>query len=126
MERLSRYDAVQAIKRPLQTYGLSLDNSIEKEIESIVNDLSTMRLEDHIAGVRLIKGEFVEPIHLQVVCQRWWQRRSAKNTDEKIFLADIGDLDNVLGDFYEDVVHDQVLNTLTRVKIEFENGVNID
>ena len=45
------------------------------EIEQIVQDLMKIKIET-IAGESLeVMGEFIEPIHLQVVCQRWWHER---------------------------------------------------
>lgn len=87
------------IKGPLQAYDVSLDNVLEKEMETIANGLSIIRVEDYQGRSYQIKGEFVEPIHLQVVCQRWWQQRYHKK-----YQAVLMSIDHALEAFYEDAV----------------------
>jgi YVTN family beta-propeller protein len=88
LERLKKHAAFLAIRRPLMETG-----SYNKELENDINDIIS-NLED--------AGEFIEPIHLQVVCQRWWlQRSSAKeNFDERISRENLADVDKALEEFY--------------------------
>jgi hypothetical protein len=44
LQPLRKYDATQAIKGPLQTCQVSLDNALESKIETIANELSTIRV----------------------------------------------------------------------------------
>jgi hypothetical protein len=112
LQPLRKYDATQAIKGPLQTCQVSLDNALESKIETIANELSTIRVQDPQGRLRQVKAEFVEPIQLQVVCQRWWQQRFTKNIEE-VFVSDIADLENALEEFYENAVHNAAEKTNT-------------
>ena len=54
----------------------------EKEIKLLVDELRKVKVESG-SGLRSEerKGEYVEPIQLQVVCQRWWEDlRSSSET----------------------------------------------
>jgi len=81
LQRLQRDAAFLAIKGPL----LSTDESFDDElIKKIVKDLLKIRIETTDGGFHEIEGEFVEPIQLQVVCQRIWGNRlsSQSKTNE--------------------------------------------
>ena len=107
MERLKRENALLAIKGPLRSIQNSLpDTSKEKinaQIEKIVDELLEMNIEDPITGESMrIKGEYVEPIQLQVVCQRWWKEvSSGKYIIDKSHVKALTDVDSSLEDFYE-------------------------
>lgn len=106
LEPLRREAAYQAIAGPLnvvnhyQAIAGPLKDAIESEVKELVNELL-------ISG--RIEGEFVEPVHLQVVCQRWWSHReggeASKNLgDTTASLKDVSNVDNALKDFYEEAL----------------------
>jgi hypothetical protein len=99
LERLKKDAALMAIRRPLIETGI-----YNKEFENDINNIIS-NLED--------EGKFVEPIHLQVVCQRWWLERlsTKKNTDEEVFKDNIADVDKALEEFYIDAIHDAAKQT---------------
>ena len=119
LERLNRNGAIMAIKGPLTDTISNMDEqekeNIQKEIEEMVDDLLKINVEGPDGSVRQLEGEFVEPIHLQVVCSRWWSERKGlsehpDNKDKKNRSKDVlKDLTNVFGaleDFYEHAIHD--------------------
>src|SRR5215204_4986491 len=110
LERLRKDAAIQAIKGPLEKENYSFEF---KEIEQIVQDLMKIKIET-ITGKSLeIMGEFIEPIHLQVVCQRWWHERFVSK-EIKFTSHDLSDLTNVdkaLEDFYLNAIHTAVSQT---------------
>jgi hypothetical protein len=84
LERLDEKAALSAIRGPLQIINVSFDEDkgrqIEREMQGIINDLLQIRIEAFTGQkheVKEIKGKFVEPIQLQVVCQRWWRERQS-------------------------------------------------
>jgi YVTN family beta-propeller protein len=111
LERLGRKEAILAIKSPL---GKVLRNGsederadIESEINALVSGLLKIYVEVPGGDIRQLEGEFVEPIQLQVVCRRWWHERqeaSKRLGNKKSSLEDLGNVDNALQDFYEDVI----------------------
>ena len=112
LERLGYDEAIQAIKGPLEI--LNYDVPID-EIEQIVRDLTKIKVET-IAGRSLeVLGEFVEPIQLQVVCQRWWYERFiSKNiqSDTKYLSdSDLTNVDKSLEDFYVKSIQSAVKQT---------------
>ena len=45
-----------------------------------------------------VTGEYVEPVQLQVVCERLWEKLPPEITE--ITKNYVGDVDNALADFY--------------------------
>ena len=52
---------------------------MEKYIESIIKDLMKIQIEYTPGQPSEVEGEFVEPIQLQVVFKRWWEKISDYN-----------------------------------------------
>jgi YVTN family beta-propeller protein len=110
LERLKRENALLAIKEPLRTLQKPLSDyskeEIDTQIEKIVDELLEMNVEDPITGESTrIKGEYVEPIQLQVVCQRWWKEMSSgKYIIDKSHLKALADVNSALEDFYDSSV----------------------
>src|SRR5215211_1860611 len=102
LERLRREAAKKAIKGPFDMSGSSLDDYV---IEKLLDNLLNIQIETPAGKRREVKGEFIEPIHLQVVCQRLWQKSVHSSNISLNDLEIIGDVDKALEDFYEDVIH---------------------
>jgi tetratricopeptide (TPR) repeat protein len=80
----------------------SFEQEINKDLNKIIEDLLTIKCVDPFTGqFRTVKGQFIEPIHLQIVCKRWWHERNSSN---KASIKDLGNVDNALEDFYEDAI----------------------
>jgi len=118
LERLSENAAISAIKEPLEkVIAASEIKEYYDEIHEIIEDLLKMRVETFGKNGRRtveIKGSFIEPIYLQVVCQRWWRERIANKTNQSKInknLHDFADVGKALQDFYEDAVHEATKQT---------------
>ena len=99
LERLKEANALAAVRGPLQELNI-YDQGLEHEINDIVRNL-----EDD--------DKYVEPIHLQVVCQRWWRQRTSDNKNKANFIHEIADVDEALEEFYVNTIRDtaRVSNT---------------
>jgi len=109
LERLRRYEALQAIKGPLEKIMVYQSEQeierIESEIEGLVKDLLEIYVESPEGDLRSVEGEFIEPIHLQIVCQRWWRERKSTRVITKIKRSqDLSKVDIALEDFYDDII----------------------
>ena len=113
LERLRKDEAIQAIKGPLEISNFDVPIT---EIEQIVQDLMKIKVET-ITGQSLeVIGEFIEPIHLQLVCQRWWHERfiTTKDTNKSnlnLLPSDLTDVDKALEDFYVKCIEAAVKKT---------------
>jgi hypothetical protein len=109
LERLRKGAALSAIKGPLENIRFHFD---EDQAENIVDDLLKMRIETITGEIREVEGEFVEPIQLQVVCQRLWHKRLSlsnsssplSNTLSPHDMELLGDVDAALSDFYVNTI----------------------
>ncbi len=110
LEKLRRDEATLAITGPLLGILKNLSQEeaegIKLEVDELVNDLLKTYLELPNGDLQQLEGEFVEPIHLQVVCRKWWNERTQKETTEKIKLKQegISNVDNALEEFYDKAV----------------------
>ncbi len=113
LERLREKPALAAIARPLKMRNLQFEPGAGEEL---VSDLCKIRVVD--AGkVFEVPGEFVEPVHLQVVCQSiWrnlpedWKKLLTSNAEgsPKITRAQVetfGDVNDALASYYQRAVH---------------------
>lgn len=107
MERLRREGAIEAVRRPAEAGGRPFDDGVA---EQLVENLCQIR----IAGQEeTVSGEFVEPVQLQVVCLKLWEKLRER-PPEKITFADLdqfGKVDEALELFYEDAVAAAVRET---------------
>ena len=69
LERLRGNSARNAVVKPFQKWGLSFDPNAADELMA---ELSEMRVAEG-DKFRETRGEFVEPVQLQVVCQSLWE-----------------------------------------------------
>ena len=83
LENLRKPQAIEAVKGPLclgqaRHFGTGV-------AEELVKELMKVHLEDASGQPEAITGEFVEPVQLQVVCDRLW--RDLKPEDTEITFA---------------------------------------
>ena len=73
--------------------------------EKIVNNLRTMQVELPEGGTQEIPGDFIEPIYLQIVGQRLWDKLDSPISGESLdYLGDGGDVSKTLAEFYEKAI----------------------
>ncbi|HZF08754.1 MAG TPA: WD40 repeat domain-containing protein [Thermoanaerobaculia bacterium] len=102
--RLGLLDAVaarQAIDLPARRAGVPFT---EEALGTLVDDLRRERLQREDGTVVERLGDEVEPVQLQVVCRRLWERRGeAAEIDGEILTA-AGSVDGALGRYYGEQV----------------------
>ena len=124
LERLRKGNALLAIKKPLEEMNWTLYQSFKKEIDAdiskIMDDLLNIKSIDPFSGkIRAMKGQFIEPIHLQIVCQRWWQKQLSQENNKKFSSDDniLTNVDEALKELYESSIHKAVESNISEEKI---------
>jgi YVTN family beta-propeller protein len=106
LEQLREDSAFLAVIKPLEKFSNGVNKDYVEEwnddIKKIIKDLMILQVEYLPGKTFPIDGEFVEPIQLQVVFKRWWEKviHSDGKSREQIKI-DVTDVDNALEDFYE-------------------------
>jgi YVTN family beta-propeller protein len=105
LQRLRKEAALLAITEPLKPTGRSFAPGVA---EKLVGDLLIMRVENIFGKIVDMIGEYVEPVHLQVVCQRLWMKVVSSGINEitEQHLKGSADVNKALTEFYLDVVSD--------------------
>jgi WD40 repeat protein len=119
MERLDRRGGLEAVKQPALNAGCPFDPGVA---ERLVDDLR--RIKTHQYGSTLdtpdgidetgdgaqesefVLGPFVEPVQLQVVCNRLWDNlpEQEDNAIQWEEVEKFGNIDRALTDFYENAL----------------------
>jgi len=106
LERLREADALLAVSAPLETTGQYFAEGVA---EKIVNDLMMMKIQTNEGNTRVVRGEFIEPVQLQVVLRDLW---ASLPRDRKVitedYIAALLSSDAILINFFDRVVHDVV------------------
>ena len=108
LERLGAAPALLAATRPLET----TDRAFKPEAaRKLIDNLLKVPIKSE-TGVTDVSGEYVEPLHLQLVCKKLWDSLPSdiKVIDEK-YIEDLGDVDAALADYYERCVNQVVQAT---------------
>jgi YVTN family beta-propeller protein len=116
LERLQKDAALEAVKGPLETAKSYVDERLIKKlfdediIDKLIEDLLKIRVETTGGQSREIKGEFVEPIQLQIVCQRLWNKLKVSQIGQinQEYFGYLGDVDKALQDFYVEAIREAV------------------
>jgi hypothetical protein len=88
LERLRKDAAFEAIKGPLERAKAHVKEKlidklfVEGIIDRLIENLTKIRVETFGGKSREIKGEFVESIQLQVVCQNLWNKLRTSQIDQ--------------------------------------------
>ncbi|HSF50397.1 MAG TPA: beta-propeller fold lactonase family protein [Nitrososphaeraceae archaeon] len=106
LERLREDAALLAIKGPLENipedFIQNNMESIDEDIKFIIEQLMEIKVEYAPGKINEIEGEFIEPIQLQLVCQRWWENFiNSDGKTRKQNKINVTDVDNALKYFYE-------------------------
>ena len=96
LERLREEAALSAIEEPLKNFNCLIDPSSARRL---IENLRKVRVRVG-KEVRELDGEFIEPVHLQVVCRDLWRRRDPQGNT--IAVSDkLDGVDEALRGFYE-------------------------
>ena len=115
LERLRRKAAEDAVTGPLRGTGRTFAHGVAAHI---IENLMLIKGRDHQGETISVPGEFVEPLHLQIVCLDLWETVK-KVGDQEITLAHVGDLQSVdqsLARYYEAGIAFAVENSPVKVQ----------
>jgi hypothetical protein len=103
LDLLSPGAACQAICEPARAQGVDFEKAAA---DLLVDDLRTMLVQRPDGTSEKRPGPYVEPVHLQVVCHRLWERRPAGTAAINASQIDPtgGDVDAALAAYYADWV----------------------
>jgi hypothetical protein len=102
LDLLGEAAALKAVQLPAKSQQVTFT---EDAAQLLVNDLRQVKVQTPAGDIEQRAGPYVEPVVLQVVCERLWDRLRA-NADE-ITIEDvraIGSVDTALSDFYAERV----------------------
>lgn len=98
LELLGAAAALQAIQQPAREEGVDFTSAAATKL---VDDLRRVRVQQPDGTTEEQIGSYVEPVQLQVVCRRVWDR--LPEDASQIVEADVeavGDVDSALADYY--------------------------
>jgi len=103
LERLRRGAALAAVTEPLTGPLKDAGRSFAEGVaEQLVEELLKVRVETAAGKTKVVIGEFVEPVQLQVVCQSLWRDLPPEVTlITGDHLQAFGDVNQALSEFYE-------------------------
>src|ERR1019366_3789648 len=98
LELLRHEAAISAVVEPARLSGISFDDAAA---EKLVRDLRQINMEGPDGRPRQVEGEYIEPVQLQIVCKRLWERLPDDiDVIDKSYLEQFGDVSNALREFY--------------------------
>jgi WD40 repeat protein len=97
LDFLDEAAARSAIQSPALEAGVRCSDAAASKL---VDDLRRVRVQ-RPAGATEEPGPYVEPVQLQVVCRRLWERLPADATEiQQSHVEAVGDVDSALADYY--------------------------
>ncbi len=94
--------AREAIQKPPRNSGVDFTDAAATKL---VNDLRQVQVQRPDGSMELQPGPYVEPVQLQVVCFRLWDKLpAAQNSIQEKDIADVGDVNTALAGFYATTV----------------------
>jgi WD40 repeat protein len=94
--------AVQAMQQPARAAGVEFSDAAAAKL---ADDLRTLRVQQPDGTTMAALGNVVEPVQLQVVCRRLWERlRPSATVIDVDDVADVGDVDTALRSYYAGTV----------------------
>ena len=107
LEPLREDQTIEAIREPGKLCGFEFAEGV---LESLVKDLRTVPVKTRDGTVEIV-GEFVEPLHLQVVCLSLLEKLPVGHTVTHSDIHAFADVDEALGVFYNNAVSRTVATT---------------
>jgi conflict system STAND superfamily ATPase len=98
LELLSPESARDAIAGPAESVGVEF---APKAVDRLISHLRKVRQQvNRTTGPIERDGPYIEPVQLQVVCTRVWEKRRDEMTVTVDDVGDVGNVDEALGDYY--------------------------
>ena len=111
LERLDKEAALKAVRQPAKEAKRPFAENIAEEL---VDNLRRIQIKQQSTMPQAVEtnplGEYVEPVHLQIVCRQLWASLPIERT--RIEASDVqafGDVDEALTKFYESTLHEVLL-----------------
>ncbi len=106
--------ALRAVKSPVEANDRA--NFEPGAAEELVRRLRTFRTHSLLGETQDVEGDFVEPMHLQLVCRKLWRRcqqqwhsqRDEARTITKAAVEEHAIVETALEDFYDETVREAV------------------
>lgn len=76
----------------------------DSAVVRLVHDLAQINVQNEDGSFTLREGPFVEPLHLQLACERIWANTTGQENIGEADVSGHGDVDTALRDFYESKV----------------------
>ncbi len=114
LERLRPKAAKLAVEGPAKKGGRPFKPGVADEL---VRNLQQVPVKSAGGEVVTVPGEFVEPMHLQVVCQRLWKTTEGLSEIDEGPMVKHGDVDAALADYYEDCLEEIASNEERKVDV---------
>lgn len=109
LDFLTQQAASQAVQRPAEQAGITFS---EGAVTKLVNDLSQVWVPQLDGSSQPRPGPYVEPVQLQVVCLRLWDRlRPEQNEIGESDIESEGDVNSALSMYYAQQVADVARRT---------------
>lgn len=107
MERLNRDGALAAIEKPAAKAGRPFEAGVAEKMVDNLRRIFVKGVDEKGYGTQVAMGNYVEPVHLQIVCFQLWNslpsgRSSILETDLQAF----GNIDEALEGFYNSILKD--------------------
>jgi WD40 repeat protein len=104
--------ARQAMQQPARGAGIDFTDAAAAKL---VDDLRTVRVQQPDGSTVAALGNVLEPVQLQVVCRRLWDRLRPGDAQIDVDdVQDVGDVDTALRGYYADTVADVAAETEIR------------
>ena len=98
LELLGVKAALEAIQLPAKKAGIDFTDAAAQKL---VDDLRRVHVQAIDGSVQDQLGPYIEPVQLQVVCYRLWENKNAdKMVIDEHDLANVGDVNQSLADYY--------------------------
>jgi WD40 repeat protein len=108
LDLLKEDSARIAIQEPAQQVGVDFSDDAA---QTLVDDLRKIRIPGR-NGLTEVLGPYIEPVQLQVVCRRLWDRLPPGTSQITVVdVEDVEDVDRALACYYADQIHAVVTKT---------------
>jgi WD40 repeat protein len=102
LELLGRETAIEAMQKPARTASVEFTDDAAAKL---ADDLRAVRIQHPDGTAAQAPGQYVEPVQLQVVCRRLWDRLALGDpTIDAADVENVGDVDTALRGYYADQV----------------------